>query len=149
METKMCSKCGEVKALSEYYRRKSAPDGLECICKLCRGEEFKKRDRSKDKRGTDKTYRARVRNRNWEIVYSPVDKYGFELWPTKTRLGNIDVMATLRFGYFHEGMKILNIDKNIEYTVTQMGERQVLKHGNHCLRVVNDKIKRVVVEESY
>ena len=143
METKMCSKCDEVKPLSEFYPRKSVPDGKESACKACRREAFKKRDRNTGKRGRQKVYRVRMKNRNWEVVYSPVDKYGNETWPTGARLANIDVTATLKFGYFDEGMKILNIDKNIEYTVAQIDERQVLENGNHCLCIVKDKMKRV------
>lgn len=32
---KRCSKCGEVKPLSEFYKKKGGKDGLCSICKLC------------------------------------------------------------------------------------------------------------------
>lgn len=35
MEGKNCTKCGEWKALTDYSKRRSAPDGLRCDCKTC------------------------------------------------------------------------------------------------------------------
>jgi len=35
MEQKRCSKCGELKALSEFYKRKDSKDGLVGQCKAC------------------------------------------------------------------------------------------------------------------
>ena len=36
METKQCSKCSEVKAVSEFHKRASAKDGLAYQCKQCK-----------------------------------------------------------------------------------------------------------------
>ena len=35
METKTCSKCGETKALSEFYKRPRYRLGVYCHCKKC------------------------------------------------------------------------------------------------------------------
>lgn len=35
METKKCTKCGFTMPRSEFYKRKSAPDGLQTYCKKC------------------------------------------------------------------------------------------------------------------
>jgi len=36
IKTKKCSKCGEIKELGEFYKRKSSKDGYGCECKSCR-----------------------------------------------------------------------------------------------------------------
>lgn len=38
METKKCSKCGEVKAVEEFYRCSRNVDGRNGVCKTCKGE---------------------------------------------------------------------------------------------------------------
>lgn len=35
METKKCSKCGEVKPINEFYKQKSHKDGCQSYCKNC------------------------------------------------------------------------------------------------------------------
>jgi len=42
MEIKKCSKCGEVKSLSVFYRRSLSKDGYDCICKICKNIALKK-----------------------------------------------------------------------------------------------------------
>lgn len=39
--TKRCSKCKEIKSVSEFYKRKISRDGLQPICKTCRLKEEK------------------------------------------------------------------------------------------------------------
>lgn len=39
---KKCSKCSELKELTEFYKDKTKPDGLRCSCKACQGETKKK-----------------------------------------------------------------------------------------------------------
>jgi hypothetical protein len=36
-EVKRCGKCGETKAINEFYKHKRSKDGLNSICKSCRG----------------------------------------------------------------------------------------------------------------
>ena len=46
METKKCSKCGEVKPINEFYKQKSCKDGLNSYCKCCMNkkvEEWRKK----------------------------------------------------------------------------------------------------------
>ena len=35
IETKKCSKCGELKLLSEFYKEKRVKSGLQSTCKKC------------------------------------------------------------------------------------------------------------------
>lgn len=49
---KRCSKCGEVKPCTEFYKRKDSRDGLEGRCKLCA---------NKDKKSTPEKNRERSR----------------------------------------------------------------------------------------
>ena len=46
METKKCSKCGEVKPINEFYKHKRKKDGLASQCKCCENkikEEYHKK----------------------------------------------------------------------------------------------------------
>ena len=40
-ETKRCSKCGEVKPLTEFHKNRSARDGLDHWCKSCKKESMR------------------------------------------------------------------------------------------------------------
>ena len=42
-ETKRCTKCGEVKALSEFHKSKNQKDGLDVWCKTCKRAANKRR----------------------------------------------------------------------------------------------------------
>lgn len=42
MKTKKCSKCGELKLVSEYYKKTRARDGLAPRCKICSAEDDRK-----------------------------------------------------------------------------------------------------------
>jgi len=41
MQTKKCSKCGEVKAVSEFYKDKYSKDGVRSSCKECKKQYYK------------------------------------------------------------------------------------------------------------
>jgi len=45
-QTKKCSKCGEIKPLSEFYKSSTRKNGHQCLCKTC------------DKKGNTERYRA-------------------------------------------------------------------------------------------
>ena len=47
-EMKKCSKCGELKDLSEFGKDNKFKNGLNCVCKKCRCEIVKKYNRTKD-----------------------------------------------------------------------------------------------------
>ena len=58
METKKCSKCGEVKPINEFYKQKSHKDGLNSYCKCCMNkkiEEWRKKH-SKEYKEIKKKY---------------------------------------------------------------------------------------------
>lgn len=48
MESKKCTKCGEVKLFSEFYKRASTLDGLTYYCKVCATKEDLEYKRSKN-----------------------------------------------------------------------------------------------------
>ena len=58
MEKKKCTKCSEVKPLSEFNRRLASKDGLQTICRQCKLKYHKKyKKANKDKfKGYDKKY---------------------------------------------------------------------------------------------
>lgn len=45
--TKKCTKCGEVKSLNDFYKRKKAGDGVCCACKPCSEESLNNYRRTK------------------------------------------------------------------------------------------------------
>lgn len=52
METKKCTFCGEVKPVTEFYKKSKSKDGYQTYCKACQHEitkEAKARMRLKDK----------------------------------------------------------------------------------------------------
>ena len=42
METKTCSKCGETKALSEFYKAPKYRLGVQCHCKKCMDGDYRR-----------------------------------------------------------------------------------------------------------
>lgn len=48
---KRCARCGEVKPVSEFYRHRHRPDGLDGICKTCRKEQTNTARRGRRTRG--------------------------------------------------------------------------------------------------
>lgn len=45
METKKCTKCGEIKSTTEFYKNSRSKDGLKTWCKICHLEDSKKREK--------------------------------------------------------------------------------------------------------
>ncbi len=52
-QEKRCTKCGAVKALEEFYRMSSSPDGYQYTCKKCQS----RRNKTPAARATMKRYR--------------------------------------------------------------------------------------------
>lgn len=73
-EVKECGRCEEVKVASEFYRRRTSPDGLSYYCKPCRKdysgehyEENKKRRKRQLRRWREQNIeRAREITREWQ-----------------------------------------------------------------------------------
>ena len=68
METKKCSKCGEVKLFSEFYKHKSRKDGLHSQCKCCanKTKEVWRKKHLKEIKEYHKKDRALLKN--WYIM---------------------------------------------------------------------------------
>jgi len=64
MESKRCSKCGEIKPVSEFSKNKSKKDGLQDWCKTCLNEGNKRyyEDHKDDHVKRVKNYRRCVKN---------------------------------------------------------------------------------------
>lgn len=78
--TKRCTKCGEVKPLSEFSRAPRNRDGLHCWCRACKNadrrarreadpEKARRQDREKSKRYSERHPEAeRERSRQWKVA---------------------------------------------------------------------------------
>lgn len=55
-QTKRCTKCGEIKPLSEFHKCKIFKDGLSYTCKLCKKEYNKALNQTPEKKEYDKRY---------------------------------------------------------------------------------------------
>lgn len=73
MTTKTCSKCKEVKPLTEFHKRAKATDGLQGQCKTCNIEARKEAYRTNKHGNKDITkaitLAAKKRNRDYVITY--------------------------------------------------------------------------------
>lgn len=68
--TKWCSKCGQTKPLTDFYRDRSRPDGYRYMCKEC---ETKYKKTSAAYQAAQVRYRAKpevqLRRREWAVGY--------------------------------------------------------------------------------
>jgi len=62
METKVCTKCGEPKPLSQFWKQKQTPDGLAYACKTCRNEDKRALAAGEDHSGKRKVCTSCLRN---------------------------------------------------------------------------------------
>ena len=67
MKEKKCSHCGEVKPLTEFYKRKASKDGYRPQCKLCYSETRKANDAKPE-------VRARINEQNMEYHWRNREK---------------------------------------------------------------------------
>ena len=72
METKKCSKCGEVKELGEFHRCRTNPDGHHYHCKTCRRENETKSTHGK---ATKKKYNKIYYQNNKESILARTNGY--------------------------------------------------------------------------
>ena len=77
VQSKQCNKCGEVKLLGEFHKRKDTRDGCQTHCKVCRNEHHKVySEKVKDHRSVQtransekkKEYDAKYREANYEKI---------------------------------------------------------------------------------
>lgn len=60
MTTKLCSKCGEERPVTDYYRQKGGKDGLRAACKKCfikANTEYRARSSDKLRMGSKEYFR--------------------------------------------------------------------------------------------
>lgn len=84
MTSKMCGKCHKTKQLKEFYKNRSAKDGYQNMCKLCKHEynrqyrkknnvkakAWDKRAREKIKKHNPQKYKKRYRNSQLKYNYN-------------------------------------------------------------------------------
>lgn len=78
MKTKQCSRCGEIKPLTEFHKCSANPDGLRCECKTCvllDHKNYRQNNHNKIKEGKKRwrkvnLEKARKWTREWKIVSS-------------------------------------------------------------------------------
>jgi hypothetical protein len=78
MEQKRCTKCGETKPLSEFYRNKRKPDGRHSWCKACMREYQAKYNQTakgrESQRGRSLRYRQTAKGREAQRRHSQSEK---------------------------------------------------------------------------
>jgi hypothetical protein len=55
---KRCSKCGAQRELSEYNKKKAAPDGLRSECRICQSIDYDERKRTGKIKGNEVGYKT-------------------------------------------------------------------------------------------
>ena len=84
MDTKRCSKCGDVKLVSEFGKNKSKCDGLQAWCKHCHALHTQRRRRENavikkgDKRKSKRAYCC-VDNNLYIELKREAEKYGMQV----------------------------------------------------------------------
>ena len=82
MKTKTCTKCGETKPVSEFYKHKRAKDGLASHCKVCHNASVKayrqtdkgKSVRTKAQAKYIKTEKGKANTKRWSAKYHQTKK---------------------------------------------------------------------------
>jgi hypothetical protein len=71
LQQKQCSKCGAVKPISEFFKRKLNKDGLEGQCKLCQEEKNSKWEKANPVKVQTMymAYAAKTRAKNKNLAY--------------------------------------------------------------------------------
>jgi 5-methylcytosine-specific restriction endonuclease McrA len=135
---KTCSKCGIVKNLSMFMRRKSAPDGYRGVCKECKRAANRKyrQDNIESIRNYDAEYRRNRREVDDEFLQKSRQQYSFwrenNLEHDKERQRKYRKDNPERFAYYAAQRRARR--KNAEGNFT-LSEWQSLcnKYGNICL----------------
>ena len=77
---KKCTKCGEVKELSEFYKRKGAHDGHKSACKLCCVENGDKRSQRAKKYYAENRDLIRKKHALYDENHRDAAKIRTRLW---------------------------------------------------------------------
>jgi hypothetical protein len=78
VESKTCTKCGEVKPLSEFRRNKSKKDGFACECKVCHSVNMKRYKMSRPFYSVLKAAKQRAKAR--DLPFSITEEYLESIW---------------------------------------------------------------------
>lgn len=70
---KRCTRCGEIKSFSEFYKRKGVKDGLESECRKCKNDRTKKRYKE-----NPEIFKAR--NKKWALKNPDREKTRHQKW---------------------------------------------------------------------
>jgi hypothetical protein len=83
-QQKQCSKCGAVKPISEFFKRKKNKDGLEGQCKLCHDEKNSKWEKANPIKMQTMymAYAAKTRAKNKNLAYDIDANYLRSIIPT-------------------------------------------------------------------
>lgn len=107
MDTKKCSKCGEVKSVDEYNKSKGSADGLNYYCKTCCNiiaKAYRERLGTDGIRDIRKRYEA---NNIDKIKESRKIKYK----------NNKEKFKAIKKKYYHKHKEKLNKEKAIQYKI--------------------------------
>ena len=98
---KKCSKCGEVKSFSEFYKRKTSKDGLYSRCKMCKLEY--KRDNKEKIKESSKQYRENNKE------YTITNRYIINATSAKNRFKKDNAIGP---NFNHEDVKSFYLNAN-------------------------------------
>lgn len=121
METKICSKCGDVQELSNFQKDKSKKDGYRPDCKTCR------------KLYCDLNYhRFKERNSDYKIESRKNNPKKFAEREKKYRLNNPDKVKLRRKTYYEN-----NKEKQFKYVRERTKKDPIFKLSNNMRRRIN------------
>ena len=68
VQSKACTKCGEVKDLSHFHNDRRKPDGKVSTCKPCKAARDKIHFSKEEVKARRNTKEARLKQRNWHLL---------------------------------------------------------------------------------
>ena len=143
METKICSKCGIKKLVSEFSDDKSRKDGLSYVCKLCKRADYSKYYLCNKEKVNDTHKNYQIKNKD------AVSKYKKEYYSI-----NKEKIKRYRLKIKE---KILEHNKNYIKNISDSYARAIVKKQTSCtnphpelikLKRVQIQIKRFLKENS-
>ena len=132
MKTKICTKCGEEKIITEFQKDKSKKDGFRPDCKTCRKKYVKiYYNKFKDKISEQ---RKKVRQENPEKFAKREKEY---------RLKNPEKVKLRRKKYYED-----NKEKHSEYFIKKRNESEVFKLKDNIRRRINHFFKNKLLTKN-